>query len=115
MSRKRKGLNLKSVIAVVLTVMFVIGAISIVLASPLPDKLDKTFSDVFPSDTTDKPSGGSTGNNTTPGDSDNTGNKTVEILSPENYVGPLEFNGGITNSESSSGPGIELPIIRPTD
>lgn len=109
MSGKRKRLNLKSVIAVVLTVMFVFAAIGVLLSSPLPDEIDKAFSDVFPSDTTNKPESPSSGNDAS--SDSNTGNMTEETFSLENYAGPLEFNGGITNYESSSDSGILLPII----
>ena len=104
MSGKRKRLNLKSVIAVVFTIMVVLAAIGMLLSSPLPDELDKAFSDVFPSDTTG--SGGSSGNGS------NTENSTAETFSLENYAGPLEFNGGIS-TETSSGSGMLLPIVRP--
>lgn len=114
MARKRKKLQAKSLIAVVLTVMLVVGAVG-VLSSPLMnglDELDKMFSDS--SDTTNKPD-----NNTPPGDNvapengDSSGDVNNGPFSVEDFIGPLEFKGDIYEpcNEEREEDLIHLPII----
>ena len=115
MARKRKRLQLKSLIAVVLTVMLVIGAIGI-LSSPLMnglDELDKMFSDSS-SDTTDKPSTDVTpGDDTESENGSSPGDVNDETFSIEDFIGPPEFNGDIYEScnEEREEALIHLPII----
>lgn len=105
MAKKRKGLPLKEIIAVTLTIMFVILAGGMLFSSPLMDELDKMFSDAGISVGTDKPN-----NNGANEGSDESGEGTTFSL--EEYAGPLEFNDDSTDSSNSEEYSITLPILR---
>ena len=99
---RRRRLQAKNLIAVILTVMLLIGAVSVLL--PLTDELDKMFSDSSSSSgTVNKPSGSNNSGNNSDSESsvenDNISENDDGPISIDDFVGDPEFFGDIIDSD----------------